>query len=149
MAVDTVRYIEQSNMPTEVKKTAIRSMFEKLTGGAASHAAGYARESMHVVRQYGEGGVIGGLLGFVDAEYGLDIGGKVPLDGLIAAAGAFSSVWLTHDLYGISADMRNAGSQAFAIMFYRKTKEWREAAGRRTAKVHGEDDPILACAADL
>jgi hypothetical protein len=142
--------INQSNIPA-AKKSAIRSWYDRMTGSITGFAhntvAGHVREGTHAIRQGGEALITGAALGLIDAEHGLDMG-KIPIDGVIAAAGLIGSVVMAHDPYGISADVRNIGSDALAILTFRKTKAWREKAkGKSTA--HGEDDPIAIAAADL
>jgi hypothetical protein len=145
-------HIAQSNMPDATKKSAIRKWYDGLTGGATSlvrdKVSGHVREGGHVIRQSGEAVIMGGLLGIVDAEVGLDFKG-FPIDGIVAALGMGASIYMAHDPYGISADMRNIGSDALAILTYRKSKAWREKgkAGSHTT-ITGED-PIAAAARDL
>jgi hypothetical protein len=144
--------IESSNMPHTVKKSLIRTWYDKVTGGVTSldRLGGHVREGGHVVRQGGEAAFVGVALGLIDAERGgLDIG-KVPIDGILAVAGFGASISMAHDPYGICADMRNIGSDALTVLCYRKTKAWREASKGKTGTTHGEsEDPIAIAASDL
>lgn len=150
MIVDS---IARSNMPTDVKKSAIRKWYEGITGGISGiqGVGKHITEGGHVIRQSGEAMITGVALGLLDAEKGLDIGG-IPVDGVIAGLGFVGSIAFAHDPYGICADMRNIGSDALSILLYRKAKAWREK-GKTTpvSTAHGDmgDDPIVSAAKDL
>ena len=150
---DALTAIEQSNMPQSVKKSLIRTWYDKITGGVGSidRLGGHVREGGHVIRQGGEAAFVGATLGLIDAERGgLDVG-KVPIDGIVAALGFGASIYMAHDPYGICADMRNIGSNALTVLTYRKTKAWRlTAKGATSTTAHGEsDDPIAIAASEL
>lgn len=150
--------VSSSNLPAPEKKTAIRKLYEAMTGQTQIAAVSHAREGFQVVRSAGEAAIIGGLLGYIDAEHGLDYGNKkIPIDGVISGLGFAASVFFANDPSGLSRDMQNIGSDALAILTYRKVKKARElskgkvaelSSGTKTeTKVTG--DPILDIAADL
>ena len=152
-------HVAQSNLPAE-KKTSIRRFFEKMTGGvlSTSNAVGHVSAAGSAVREGGESLLIGAGLGLLDAEKGLDytIGNnKVPIDGVLAAAGLLGSIALANHPLGIAPDLRHAGSLSLAILTFRKTKEWRENSKKPIPGAHGEgqtgfgDDPILRIANEL
>lgn len=146
--------IAQSNIPAQAKKSIIRSWYERASGvGSAAlqhRAVGHAREGFQAFRAAGEAGMTGGVLGLVDAEYGLDQGKdkNIPVDGVLAVVGYGASIIMAHDPTGISTDMRNVASDALSVLTYRKAKAWREKAksptSHPTVATHGEEDPIIA-----
>lgn len=152
-------HVAQSNIPVE-KKTSIRRFFERMTGGvvSSSNALGHVSATGAALREGGESLLVGGGLGLLDAEKGLDFtigNNKVPVDGVIAAAGLIGSIVMANHPLGIAPDLRHAGSLSLAILTYRKTKEWRENSKKAPPGAHGEghagfgDDPILKIAAEL
>lgn len=146
--------IAQSNIPPE-HKSAIRRFYDRVTGSMSSpvytKALGHVRETGAVVRQGGEALITGGLLGILDAERGLDLGANknIPIDGIVAFLGLGGAVVMANDPLGIAPDLRNVGSEALAILVFRKAKAWREKENGKTSNVSVHGDPILDAAASL
>lgn len=155
--------IAQSNIPP-ARKSAIRRWYEGVSGivGGGEGIKRHASEGAHAFRQGAEAAATGGLLGLLAAERGsLDIhyqGHEIPIDGLLALVGLGGAVFMAQDPSGLSTDMRNVGSDALAILTYRKTQAWRlkgkhgNPAGRLAAAAHHgdyEDDPIMAASQAL
>lgn len=156
--------VQASNLPAK-EKSAITSLIARVRGGTASLSGAAARAKMHMaaggqaLRQGGEAGVVGGLLGVLHAEKGLDMnvkGHSVPVDGVVAAVALAGSVALAHEEFG--PDLRNAGSAALSILAFRKGAElWAKKRGKAVPSLsaHGEDvefgfdDPIAAIANGL
>jgi hypothetical protein len=152
--------IASSNM-SRPAKSAIRRWYESMGGAGIKR---HVTETAQVVRQGGESAIMGGALGLIEAEHGsLDIKvgqHELPVDGAAAAVGLIGSVVMANDATGLSADMRNLGAGALAILSYRKAKEWRlRHKGQHTGLLssggahHGDvidmNDPVLAAAARL
>jgi hypothetical protein len=121
-----------------------------LGGGHMTHVA---HHGLHSIQQYGEAGIVGGVLGFLSAELatGLDFNGKYPIDLGVAAAGLVLPVLPVDMLKGVATDARNAGSNAFAIYVFRQVDKLMRA---KRAGVHGDFagealDPIEAAARKL
>ena len=74
-----------------------------------------------MIREVGEGAITGAALGAAHAllPLGLDLDGKVPLDGLVAGLGILGGVGMAHEEYG--QDLRNVGAAASTIFAFRKT----------------------------
>jgi hypothetical protein len=84
-----------------------------------------------VLREMAEGGIVGGALGITHAmaPTGLDMGGKVPADALLAGVAALAAVGMPGQEGGHTA--RHVAGQAFTIFSFRKFYEF--AAARKAA----------------
>jgi hypothetical protein len=73
-----------------------------------------------ILREVGEGALVGGALGAAHAmlPLGLDLDGKVPLDGVLAGVGILGGVGMAHEEYG--QDLRNIGASAATVFSFRK-----------------------------
>ena len=126
--------IEKSNLPTE-KKTAIREYWDGLhhrmgtlaVGGAGALAVAKttAREGGMLLRQDGVAALTGLSLALLEHTFnGLDVnifGKSIPLDGLLAGAGALGVLAApTLGLSELSPEFRTVSSTAVGILFYRK-----------------------------
>lgn len=141
-------------------KSTIRRWIEKIAGETGmSVEKSHARELALTVRQVGEGGVVGCVLGAVDAEIGLDVRG-VPLDLVTTVLGAGGAMYFAREEF--AHDLRNVGSHSLAIFSFRKTKELlkkksgigledeggREPGEDSTSDI-GEEDPVVEAARQL
>lgn len=160
--------VHSSNMPSH-HKSAIRRFWEQAKGGGSSMLA---RGGKHLsatgaaFRQGGESILMGGILGAVHVEYGLDIKVPkstivVPVDALTAGVGLLGGVALAHQEGGV--DLRNAGASAATVFAFRKTYDFmaekKKASGGKVAGSFGEDssygmhgeeeDAITACARQI
>lgn len=130
-------------------KSPIQKWIAKLTGASGSGSA-TMHHVAHGTRQYGEAGVTGFALAAVDT-YRPQLSDKVQAG--VAIAGAVGSVWKATEDY--ATDLRNVGSDAFAILLYRKSKELLEKkrAQASTTKVAGEfgdeEDPVIVASRSL
>jgi len=133
-----------------------KSAVEKAPG---AHPLSYVRETGSAAGQYAMGGAIGALLGATHAKFGLDKGG-MPIDGLVAAAGAIAGIALSGHAPGAAAMAIRGGSQAFAVFTFRKSFELVAKgplaahggsgdAVRIGAPRRGKEDPILKTAEKL
>ena len=137
--------VQKSNMQRWIERVASDAGAQSIKSRAADVA--------YTIRQMGEAGVVGSVLGAIDAEIGLDQR-DVPLDLVGAAVGAGSAMYFAGEDY--SHDLRNVGSDCFAIFTFRKTRELVKRLGG--AKVSGEEegsgdvgeeDPVVRAARDL
>jgi len=100
------------------------------------------------LRHNTEGMGIGALLGFLDAECGgLDIRGKYPVDGIAAAVLYGLSIRDAAKPDGFASDLRALSQSCSTVLFYRKTKAWREAKKgipENTSTTPRHADPIVA-----
>lgn len=149
--------VESSNL-SYGQKSAIRRMYERLGGSSAmARAKHHVAATGHTVRQGGEALIVGGALGALHQQKGLDmnIRGKVtiPVDGAVAAAGLIGGVALAHEEYG--SDLRNMGAAALSIFAFRKTAEYMAKRSGVPVRAAGEfefgaetveADPIVAFA---
>jgi len=140
---------------TDTSPSVVRHWLDKarrsigLGSGQLSHGVKHGVTS---VQKYGEGALVGGLLGFLNAELatGLDFQGKYPIDLGIAAAALVLPVLplgVGHAIREseLTADMQNIGAAAMAIATYRYVDRLMRA---KRADVHGdfagEVDPVDA-----
>lgn len=143
---------------TDTQPSVVRHWLEKarrsvgLGGGQLSHGVKHGVTS---VQKYGEGALIGALLGFLNAELatGLDFQGKYPIDLAIAAAGLVLPVLplgVGHAIREseLTGDVQNMGAAATAIYTYRQVDRLMRA---KRAGVHGDiaGDPIEAAGKSL
>lgn len=108
------------------------------------------RSAVTGVRHNLEGAFIGALLGFIDGEFGgLDVRGKVPIDGVLAAFLFALSVRDAGTGDGFSSDLRAMSQACTTTLSYRKAKEWRQSTKevasipRNTA---AQSDPLIEAA---
>jgi hypothetical protein len=116
--------IESSNLPSH-HKSSIRKWLDRATGGAGlGRAKAHALATGHVLRQGGEAVLVGGALGAIKAERaeGLDIKGKMPIDGIAGAAFLAASIGVAN--HEVSTDLRNAGSNALTVFAFRKSEQY-------------------------
>jgi hypothetical protein len=121
----------------------------------ASGVSPYARAGLHTLRAAGTSTVLAISLGAIDAKWGLDYGKrKLPVDGILALAGALGSLAFARDPDGLSIEARSTMSVAGGVFLYRKTKAWMER--KESTAPHGEsaandteNDPIMAAARGL
>ncbi|HEX6826558.1 MAG TPA: hypothetical protein VF077_09620 [Nitrospiraceae bacterium] len=98
------------------------------------------------LRHNAEGAVVGALLAFIDTDLGgLDLGGRIPLDWVGAAAFYALSVRDSNNPQGLSSDFRAMGQSCTTIAMYRTIHKWRESLKdmpqNKTVGVTG--DPVL------
>lgn len=143
--------LQRSNLPHE-QKSAFRRWYESITGAAVVNGMGQVNRHVavgaHALRAEGEALVTGALLGLADSHFGgLDVKGY-PIDGiasLIALAGQFA---MANHADGLATDLRNVGTVCTGVFAYRKSKEY--VSGQKgSSTVHGDYDPIVACANNL
>lgn len=116
--------------------------------GGSTHLTQTAKHTVQTVAAVGTGVITGGVLGALHAELatGLDVQGKYPIDGAVAAGGALMSVLpMFHD---VASDCRNVSGQAAAILTFRKTDKLLRAKRAGMAGDFGAEgsDPILDAA---
>ncbi len=138
----------------------VRRWIEKVANDTGNRfVKSHAEELALTIRQVGEGGVVGAVLGAVDSEIGLDVK-EVPLDLVLAVAGSGAAMYYAREEF--SHDLRNVGSHSLAIFSFRKTKELiavmkggkssvagEEDEAEESASDVGEEDPIVQAARDL
>jgi hypothetical protein len=165
-----------SNMQAPQKSTIARYL-DKLTGhgrelqerASDRFGLGHVNHTVDTVRQYGESGVTGALLGAAHAELktGLDIKG-VPVDLGVALAAAVGGVVMVGQ--PAATDLKNIGASALTVFGFRKTYDFlaeqkMKAGGTpggqfgpaQKSAIHGEsfgdeedgEDPIVAMARQL
>lgn len=152
----TVSELQASGAPG---MSSIRRWYESARGGSSAMARAklHAEAAANGLRSGGESLIVGGLLGALHVEKGLDYK-KVPVDAVVGGLGLVAGAALAHEQYG--KDLANAGSAALAIFSFRKTYEFLAekkkadgkpvAGGFKGASVAGDDygaeDPIIAAA---
>ena len=94
------------------------------------------------LRHNAEGAAVGAVLGFVDGEFGLDIQGKYPIDGILAFLLYLWSVRDAGKPDGFASDLRALSQSCSTVFTFRKTKDWRE--GVKSKTIPRNSDPILA-----
>lgn len=155
MTTDLVAFkeIAESDAPHSAKSL-VKRLVDRVTHGGASRAvaAGEAKlrgdksgAAVAMVRSGLESTATAAGLAWVDVHMGLDIG-KVPVDGAVGGAAALGSVALGGS--EASTDLRNIANAAISVFAFRKTHQFfaekRIAAPKGTAKIHGDDDPVVA-----
>jgi len=155
--MSTLAAVHSSNL-SYGQKSAIRRMYERLSGsGGLARAKSHVAATGHAVRQGGESLIVGGALGALHQQQGLDmnIKGKVtvPVDGVVGAVGLIGGVAMAHEEFG--ADLRNMGAAAAAVFAFRKTAEFVARKKGQPVRAAGEsgyefgaegEDPIVAWA---
>jgi hypothetical protein len=157
--VATIGAIQQSNLP-ERHKSHIREWYDRVMTKAESAKApvlSVAHEAASVARADLTAAVVGIAMAVAEEKLGsLDFGARkdIPVDGLVAAAGAAGAIFFAGQEGGSFASevARNVSSASVGILAYRKT-------GRHlgnaklppsTPAIHGEvEDPLLAYARNL
>lgn len=152
--------IAQSNIPRH-EKSAIARWVDNVTGGVLSAYAGFPKSGdtgenvgvVDVIKADGEGAMVGGLLGALNAQFGLDMfGKKVPSDLVLSVLTGVGSVGRS------STDLRNISVSAMSVFAFRKTDALVRALSQSTATagatVAGEpaiggEDPIAVAARNL
>lgn len=168
-ASDLVLYdnVLSSNLPQQAKSE-MRRWFEKATGANIIPRIGkftsHLKRGVSMVRQSGEAGLTGALLGTIhaNAKTGLDVHG-IPLDAVGWALGTIGSVAAAdHEL---GTDSANIGANCLAVFSFRMTTNFlvKRAVSKGKAvpphlipgstiagesSVHGED-PILKAAREI
>lgn len=135
-------------------KSTIRRWIEKIADETGSKVVkSHAAELAYTLRQMGEGGAVGCVLGAVDAEFGLDVKG-VPMDLVASAVGVGGAMYFATEDF--SHDLRNVGSHSFTVFSFRKTKELMQKVKTKigeeeesTTSDIGEEDPVVQAARDL
>jgi hypothetical protein len=90
---------------------------------------------------------MGALLAFIDTDMGgLDLGGKVPIDWVAAAAFYALSIQDAGNPNGLASDFRALGQSCTTIAMYRMIHKWREASKDmpRNKVIDTTGDPVLA-----
>jgi hypothetical protein len=94
----------------------------ELSAAPSVDVGAYVKETVGVIGEYAEGGVVGSVLGATHARFGLDspVG---PTDGWLAVFGALVGVAASGHAPMLAARARGVGSKAFAILAFRKSYE--------------------------
>lgn len=158
-----IDHVHGSNLPRHVKST-LTDWYQKVTSVGEADLAPRGSTRSHLTHQIGAfrqlvgSGATGAALGVLSAKmpHGLDAGrkGKLAIDGIGGALGAFAGAAMAAQGVPFGNDVRNAGAVAFGIFSFRKAHDFqnlrheRRAAGR-PAGVHGEEDEIIAAARAL
>jgi len=141
-------------------KSTVRRWIEKIADATGQEITkSHAQELALTVRQLGEGGVVGAVLGGINGTVGLDVKG-IPVDLVAAGLGAGGAMYFAREDF--SHDVRNVASHSFCVFTFRKTdqlvrmkrqpgledSEAIESDGKSVDDV-GEEDPLVAAARDL
>jgi hypothetical protein len=153
----TLHSVAKSNLPPE-KKTGIMRMFEQMRGGDTALATA-SRDQIIVKASKPTvaigSGLLGIILGAIDAHVGLDVdvkGVKVPVDGVLGLAALLGS----SEMGAYEDHARIGGALGLFSAGFRKGGEW--SGGKKvaatsstttTAAAGDENDPIARAAADL
>lgn len=113
-------------------KSGIERAFERLRE-SGDKAEFHAIEAVKGMRQIGESGVAGAILGALHAsgKTGLDIAApgmaasaqKIPLDGLGMALGFVGGVFLADEPHGAGKTLMNAAAACSAVFMFRQTND--------------------------
>lgn len=130
-------------VPPSRERSVIRRFADSVSGGLATEAvrksedafgAVYVSAFLSAVRQTGEAGVIGGLLGGLKAAGMEEIAG-VRTDVGAAAAGNVLGVIMARSEFGQT--LRTMGSTSMGVFAARQVEQW---FGGAKSSMHGEDD---------
>lgn len=138
-----VRLAPQSSpTPSVASRPTLWQLYRSLR--PAEEPSNPIRSGIAALRQGSESAATAGLLGWLDGRFGLDLQGKYPLDGILAAAGLSASLFSTGP-EGYSQEYRNIGSSALSVFAYRKMKAWEESRKTLPNVLHSgnTEDPIL------
>jgi hypothetical protein len=137
---------EVPNPPSPTAPQSLKQWFQELKGGPEPRTT--AVESAVVgLRHNAEGAAIGALLAFVDTDLGgLDLGGRIPMDWVAAAAFYALSIQDSNNPNGLASDFRALGQSCTTIAMYRMVHKWREASKDmpRNKVIDTTGDPVLA-----
>lgn len=113
-------------------KSGIERAFDRLRE-SGDKAEFHAIEAVKGIRQIGESGVTGAILGALHAsgKTGLDIGApgmaaggqKIPLDGVGMALGFVAGVFLADEPHGAGKTLMNASAACSAVFCFRQTND--------------------------
>lgn len=155
--------IAQSNIPRK-DKSAIMNWVDNMAEGFGAryldnrgNGPEHVTTAVDVIRGDGEGLVIGGALGALHAQFGLDIK-RVPADLALSILTGLLSVGRSGK--ESSADLRNVSVSAISVFAFRKTDALLSELKKATGSVprgnfvsgessHVEEDPVVAAAANL
>lgn len=129
MSLDTLL---KTGVVSRSEKSTIERAFDRLrTSG--DKAEFHAIEAVKGVRQIGESGVTGAILGAIQASQktGLDYampgmtatGQKIPLDGVGMALGFVGGVFLASEPHGAGKTLMNAAAACSAVFMFRQTND--------------------------
>ncbi len=103
-----------------------------------------------------EAGAVAALLGVIHAKFGLDIKGKYPVDGILAAFFYALSVKEAGKPDGYSSDLRAISQSLTSVAVFRKTFDWAKPSVQTTGETVKTDsmsghtspaeDPLVAAA---
>ena len=110
----------QSGPSTSWAQSLISRMKTDMANAPPWSLGTYSRAAGSMAVAYGEGAVVGGMLGTVHAQYGLD-GKYGPVDGWTAALAAALGVLLSGHLPDIAEHAMRVGSQAVTVLAFRKS----------------------------
>lgn len=105
-------------------KSFVQSFIERARGvtqqAAPAHTAmSYVKAAGATAANFASGGAVGALLGAAHGKFGLDTKGG-PIDGWLSGISAIASIGLAGKFPAWAAVAERAGSQAFAILAFRK-----------------------------
>lgn len=104
-----------------------------------------------------EAAAVAGLLGVIHGKFGLDIKGKYPVDGILAAFFYMLSVKEAGKPDGYSSDLRAISQSLTSVAVFRKTSDWAKPAVTTTGETvktdsmsghtnNSAEDPLVAAA---
>lgn len=133
------------NPPSPTAPQSLKQWFRELRGPEPQ--GGVVESAVVGLRHNAEGAAIGALLAFIDTDMGgLDLGGKVPIDWVAAAAFYALSIQDAGNPNGLASDFRALGQSCTTIAMYRMIHKWRDASKDmpRNKVVETTGDPVLA-----
>lgn len=131
--------------PSPTAPPSLKQWWRELRGPEPQ--GGVVESAVVGLRHNAEGAAIGALLAFIDTDMGgLDLGGKVPIDWVAAAAFYALSIQDAGNPNGLASDFRALGQSCTTIAMYRMVHKWREASKDmpRNNVIDTTGDPVLA-----
>lgn len=147
--------LEQTYLPAAPVPARPLSLWDTYRAALVPPADPMARVQSAVtgMRHSLESAALGALLGAIHGKMGLDIAGKYPIDGILAAVLLAMSVKEAHKPDGFSSDLRALSQCCTSVAFFRKTSEWvskpADSDPGPNMSRHKNKDPILSAAEEF
>jgi hypothetical protein len=145
------RHEANLSLPTEPSlpaKESFRDWWKELRGSVQPPPPTHIESAIVGLRHNGESAAIAALLALIDTELGgLDLGGRIPLDWVGAAAFYAMSIQTAGKPDGLASDYRAMGQSCTSVAMYRMIHRWRESKKdipQNTPQLSG--DPVLVAA---
>lgn len=147
----TLEHVGQSYAPVQSRPSTLTEWYRRMQALENPYPAQETKlqASVSVVRHNAEGAALAALLGFISGEFGLDIRGKYPVDGIGAFLLAALSISRAGQPDSFSSDLRAMSQTCTDVFFFRQAERWRKASkvintqGEESMNIHTPKKPTV------